>query len=134
MITAGIGKFGSYLKMGSQYKTLAADDDVLNVGLNRAVVLLAEPNKGGRGRGPATPAKPLGEHPEDKKPVTLNKGRFGPYVKWGKVMATVTKGYDPESLTLDQAVEILTAKAAKGPSGKKAPAEKKPRKTAAKKK
>lgn len=125
MITAGIGRFGPYIKMGPQYKSLAEGDDVLSVGLNRAVVLLAEPSKGRFGK-PQAAGKPLGEHPEDKKPVTLNSGRFGPYVKWGKVMATVTKSYDPENLTLAQAVEILAAKIAKGPSskGKKADKEK----------
>jgi DNA topoisomerase-1 len=127
MITAGLGRFGPYLKIGPRYKSLPPDDDVLNVGLNRAVVLLAEPSKGGFGRA-ATPGKALGEHPDDGKSVTLNSGRFGPYVKWGKVMATVTKSYDPENLTLKDAVEILAAKIAKGPStgkfgkGKKAPA------------
>ncbi len=136
MITAGVGRFGPYLKMGSQYKTLAEGDDVLNVGLNRAVVLLAEPSKGRFGHGGAPAGKALGEHPDDKKPVTLNKGRFGPYVKWGKVMATVTKDYDPENLTLAQAIEILAAKIAKGPSkgfkGKKAVKEKAPAKKPAK--
>lgn len=110
MITAGIGRFGPYLKMGSQYKSLPPDDDVLNVGLNRAVVLLAEPSKGRFG---ASAGKALGEHPEDKRPVTLNKGRFGPYIKWGKLMATVTKDYDPENLSLNDAIEILAAKAEK---------------------
>ncbi|MFA5041270.1 MAG: type I DNA topoisomerase [Bdellovibrionales bacterium] len=123
LITAGIGRFGPYIKMGSQYKSLAEGDDVLNVGLNRAVVLLAEPSKGRFGQ-PKQAGKVLGEHPDDKKPVTLNSGRFGPYVKWGKVMATVTKSYDPENLTLTQALEIIAAKIAKGPSkgfkGKKA--------------
>ncbi len=118
MITANIGRFGPYIKMGPTYKSLAADDDVLNIGLNRAVVLLAEPSKGRFGRAAAEPAKALGEHPDDKKPVTLNKGRFGPYVKWGKVMATVTKSYDPETLDLAQALEIIAAKIAKGPSTK----------------
>lgn len=119
MIQAGVGRFGPYIKMGTQYKSLAADDDVLSVGLNRAVVLLAEPSKGGRfGGAPREPAKVLGEHPDDSKPITLNKGRFGPYVKWGKVMATVTKSYDPENLTLKDAVEIIATKLAKGPSTK----------------
>jgi DNA topoisomerase-1 len=105
--------------MGKRYKSLTDTDDVLTVGMNRAVALLAEPD---RGRGGASAGKALGDHPEDGKPVTLNNGRFGPYVKWGKVMATVTKAYDPDALTLDQAVEILAAKIAKGPSvkGKKA--------------
>lgn len=114
MIYAGLGRFGPYLKMGPQYKTLTPDDDVLNVGLNRAVVLIAEPNKSNRPQ--REPGKALGEHPDDGKPVSLNKGRFGPYVKWGKVMATVTKSYDPDTLTLTEAVEILAAKIAKGPS------------------
>ena len=123
MITAGLGRFGPYLKMGAQYKSLAADDDVLSVGLNRAVVLMAEPSKGGFNRAPREPAKVVGEHPDDQKPITLNKGRFGPYLKWGKVMATVTKSYDPENLKLDEAVEILAAKIAKG-GGKPAKAAK----------
>jgi DNA topoisomerase-1 len=115
MITANLGRFGPYLKMGTQSRTLSADDDVLHIGLNRAVVVLAEPAKGGFGnRAPREPAKQMGAHPDDGKPITLNKGRFGPYVKWGKIMATVTKSYDPENLTLAEAVEILAAKAAKG--------------------
>ncbi|MDP9127506.1 MAG: type I DNA topoisomerase [Pseudomonadota bacterium] len=116
MIYAGVGRFGPYLKMGSQYKTLPPDDDVLNVGLNRAVVLIAEPSKGNRPQ--REPGKALGAHPADGKAVSLNKGRFGPYVRWGKLMATVTKSYDADTLTLADAVEILAAKAAKGP-GKK---------------
>jgi DNA topoisomerase-1 len=116
MIYAGLGRFGPYLKIGPRYKTLPPDDDVLAVGLNRAVVLLAEPSKGRFGGG--TPGKLLGEHPDDGKAVTLNQGRYGPYVKWGKLMATVTKSYDAENLALKDAVEILAAKAAKGPSGK----------------
>ena len=118
MVQAGLGRFGPYIKWGSLYKSLAADDDVLNIGLNRAVVLLAEPSKGRFGA-PKVPGKALGNHPEDGKPVTLNTGRFGPYVKWGKVMATVTKSYDAENLTLQDAQEIITAKLAKGGSGGK---------------
>lgn len=116
LIQAGIGRFGSYLKMGPRYKNLAETDDVLTIGMNRAVALLAEPDKGRRAGGSG---KALGEHPEDGKAVSLNAGRFGPYVKWNKVMATVTKDYDAETLTLAQAIEILAAKIAKGPSVKK---------------
>ncbi|MDD3288923.1 MAG: topoisomerase C-terminal repeat-containing protein, partial [Alphaproteobacteria bacterium] len=114
MITAGIGRFGSYIKMGPRYKNITDADDILSIGMNRAVALLAEPDKENRRGGQA--GKALGNHPEDGKAVSLNSGRFGPYVKWGKVMATVTKSYDPESLTLEQAMEILAAKIAKGPS------------------
>ncbi|MDD3183038.1 MAG: topoisomerase C-terminal repeat-containing protein, partial [Alphaproteobacteria bacterium] len=127
MISAGLGRFGPYIKMGTRYKSLEDSDDLLTVGINRAVSLLAEPDKGRRAAGGAA-AKTLGEHPGDGKPVTLNSGRFGPYVKWAKVMATVTKGYDPESLTLDQALEIIEAKIAKGPSTKGKAAKAKPAK------
>jgi DNA topoisomerase I len=114
MILAGVGRFGPYLKLGARYKTLPADDDVLVVGLNRAVVLLAEPSKGSRfGGAPTTPAKILGNHPEDGKPITQHTGRYGPYVKHGKIMATITKSYEPENLTLSQAVEIIAAKLVK---------------------
>jgi DNA topoisomerase-1 len=118
LITANIGRFGPYLKMGAKSKNLTEGDELLTIGLNRAVVLLAEAQPGRRGGGGGA-GKALGNHPEDGKPVTLNAGRFGPYVKWGKVMATVTKSYDPENLTLEQAQEIIAAKIAKGPSAPK---------------
>ena len=120
MISAGIGRFGPYLKLGSTYKSLAADDDVLSIGLNRAVVLLAEAKKG-----PAqVPGRVVGDHPRDGKPVSLNNGRFGPYVKHGKVMASLPKAMaaNADELTLQQAVELLDAKIAK--DGGKVPAAK----------
>jgi DNA topoisomerase-1 len=120
MISAGIGRFGPYLKLGSTYKSLAADDDVLSIGLNRAVVLLAEAKKG-----PAqVPGRVVGDHPRDGKPVSLNNGRFGPYVKHGKVMASLPKAMaaNADELTLQQAVELLDAKMAK--DGGKVPAAK----------
>jgi DNA topoisomerase I len=120
MISAGIGRFGPYLKLGSTYKSLAADDDVLSIGLNRAVVLLAEAKKG-----PAqVPGRVVGDHPRDGKPVSLNNGRFGPYVKHGKVMASLPKAMaaNADELTLQQAVELLDAKIAK--DGGKIPAAK----------
>lgn len=136
MIQAGLGRFGPYIKMGSRYKSLAETDDLLTIGMNRAVALLAEPDKGRRAMAGSTPAKVLGEHPSDGKPVTQKAGRFGPYVQWGKVMATITKAYDPDSLTLDQAIEIIETKLAKGASptrAKKAKAKvEKPKKGASK--
>ena len=125
MITAGIGRFGPYLKIGPRYKNLGPEEDVLTIGLNRAVDLLA--SEGGAGGAGAGLLRAMGEHPADKKPVTLNKGRFGPYVRHGSVMASLSKKQSPEELTLDEAVALLAAKAAAGPSkggrfGKKAPA------------
>ncbi|MEA2781483.1 MAG: topoisomerase [Rhodospirillaceae bacterium] len=123
-ITAGIGRFGPYLKHGSTYKSLAQDDDVLTIGLNRAISLLAEA-KSGRGRG-AAPGKALGEHPADGKPVTLHEGRYGPYVKHGRVNATLPKSLTPDQVTLANALPLIEERAAKsggrpkGASAKKA--------------
>jgi DNA topoisomerase-1 len=109
-ITAGIGRFGPYVKHGSTYKSLAADDDVLTVGINRAVSLLAEAKPG---RGKAAPLKVIGEHPADGKPVELFSGRYGPYVKHGKINATVPKEIEPTELTLARAIELIAERAAK---------------------
>jgi len=114
MITAGIGRFGPYLKVGERYKSLPAGEDVLTIGVNRAVDLLAEDAKqGGGARGLL---RALGDHPADGKPVTLNRGRFGPYVKHGSVMASLPKKMSADSLTLDEAIQLISAKAAAGPA------------------
>ena len=124
-IAAGVGKFGPYLKHGPAYKSLGRDDDVLEIGMNRAVELLAGVKAKAR-----TPARSLGDHPADGKPVQLNSGRFGPYVSHGGINANLPRGRD--EVSLDEAVALLAARAAKaGPAkpAKAAPA----RKTAAKK-
>ncbi len=107
-ITAGIGRFGPYLKHGTTYKSLAADDDVLTIGLNRAVALLAD----GKGRRVA-PGRTIGEHPKDSRPITLHSGRYGPYLRHGKTLASLPKSANAEALTLDEAVAILAAQAVK---------------------
>ena len=114
-IMAGIGRFGPYLQHDGKYKSIPKDDDVLSIGLNRAVDLLAQESKG-RGRG-AAPGKPIGNHPEDSQPVTLHDGRYGHYVKWGKVNATIPKELAPESVTLEQAVGLIADRVAKGGGG-----------------
>ena len=114
MITAGIGRYGPYIRHGDVYVSLKGDDDVLEIGLNRAVVVLAEAPK------KAQP-KNLGSHPDDGKPVTLRSGRYGPYVQHGSLRANLPKGNSADDLTLEAAVEILTAKAAKGGKGSKKP-------------
>lgn len=106
-ILAGLGRFGPYIQHGGAYVSLKGEDDVLTIGLNRAVALIADaPRK--------TPAKTVGNHPKDSKPITLKSGRFGPYVQHGALMATLPKGVDAETVTLEKAVEILAAKAARG--------------------
>ena len=118
IIEAGIGRFGPYLKHDGVYATLK-DDDPTTIGINRAVVLLAEAaEKKGRGGG----GKEIGKHPDDDAPITLHAGRYGPYVKHGKAMASVPKDVDAESVSVAQAVEWIAAKAAKG--GTKATAKK----------
>ena len=111
-ISAGIGKFGPYLKLGDIYKSLPKGDDVLEIGMNRAVELLA-----GATAKPRAPSKELGAHPADGKPVTQGSGRFGPYVSHNKLYANLPKGQT--EVTLDEAVVLLNAKAEK--SGKKVP-------------
>ena len=123
-ISAGIGRFGPYLKHGSVYKSLTPDDDVLTIGINRAVDLLA-----GAAKKASAPAKTLGDHPKTGKPITMGSGRFGPYVKHGSVYASIPKGTEPDSVTLEQALELIEAKVAKDAAKKgKAPKEAEPAK------
>jgi DNA topoisomerase I len=135
MIQAGIGRFGPYLKFGDKYQSLGIDDNVLEIGLNRAVVVIAE-GKEKKGRGGGAAAKSLGEHPDDGKAVTVRDGRFGPYVQHGSIRATLPRDKDKDAVTLDEAVELIAAKAAKTGTTKKAAPKKKAtakKKTAAKK-
>ena len=122
-ITAGVGRYGPYLKHGTTYQNLPADEDVLTVGINRAVELLATAKPG---RAAAEPLRALGAHPQTGEPVGIFKGRFGPYIKHRREHASVPKSADAETLGLEEAVAILAAKAAtkgKGSkAGKKAPA------------
>ena len=125
-ITAGIGRFGPYIKHGSSFTSLGGDDDVLTIGLNRAVMLLAE-GKGGARRGPQL-LRELGPHPEGGM-VGLYRGRYGPYVSHGGVIASLPRGADPDSFALERAVELLSVQRAKGkgkararPARKAAPA------------
>jgi len=111
IILAGIGRFGAYIKRGPTFKSLAADDDVLTIGLNRAVVLLAEP-AAERRRGPQL-LRELGAHPEGGI-VALYKGRYGPYLSHDGVIASLPRTADPETFSLEQAVPLLAAQRAKG--------------------
>jgi DNA topoisomerase-1 len=110
-ITAGIGRFGAYLKHGAAFTSLGADDDVLTIGLNRAVTLLAEPKSGQR-RGPQL-LRELGPHPQGGT-VGLYRGRYGPYVSHDGVIASLPRGAEPDTFALDAAVPLLAAQKAKG--------------------
>jgi len=113
MITAAVGRFGPYIKRGGTYVSLKGDDDVLTIGLNRAAILMENAPK-------KDPPKEIGLHPKGKKLITLRKGRWGPYVQVGRTMATLPKGTEEDSVTLEMAIELLDAK-----TGKKAAAKKK---------
>lgn len=131
MIKAGMGRFGPYLLHDSKYSSLPADDNLLEIGLNRAVVVIAEAaEKKGRG-GRAASGTEIGKHPEDQEAVMLHSGRYGPYVKHGDLLASLPKDTDPGTFTLEQAVQLLAEKGK--PSGRKKKAAAKTTKTTAKK-
>ncbi|MCP3972128.1 MAG: type I DNA topoisomerase [Rhodobacteraceae bacterium] len=121
MITANFGRFGPYLHHKAPaeekgvYANLKDPADVLEIGMNRAVELLAEKRANpGRGRSAPTKAlKQLGEHPESGGPVNVMDGRYGPYVKWDKVNATLPKGTEPGDVTMEMAVALIAEKASK---------------------
>jgi DNA topoisomerase-1 len=124
-ILAGVGRFGPYVKHGKVYASLEEGDDVLTVGLNRAMHLIADkianPKKGRRFG--ADPGKTLGEHPDKGGPIVVKNGRFGPYVSHNGVNATLTGDKTPETVTLDEAIVLLEARAAamgNSPKGRRA--------------
>jgi DNA topoisomerase-1 len=116
-ISAGIGRFGPYLKLGAAFVSLSADDDVLNLGLNRAVTVLAEAKGSGR-RGPQL-IRELGAHP-DGGTVGLYRGRYGPYVSHDGLYASLPKAANADSFTLAEAVPLLAVQKAKGKTPRRA--------------
>lgn len=130
MISAGLGRYGPFVLHDGTYANLEGIEDVLSIGINRAVTVLAEKmaNPGGRGRTAAVALKELGEHP-DGGAMTVRDGRFGPYVNWGKVNATLPKGKDPQTVSVEEALVLIAERAAKDGGGK-AKAKKAPAKAA----
>ncbi|MFC2966579.1 type I DNA topoisomerase [Acidimangrovimonas pyrenivorans] len=125
-VEAGIGRYGPYVKHNRTYANLPEVDEVFTIGMNRAVELIAEKASRGRGRAAAEPIKELGEHP-DGGVIQVMPGRYGPYVKWEKVNATLPKDIEPEAVTYEEAVTLVNEKAAKG-GKRKAAAKKTPAK------
>ena len=133
MVWANIGRYGPYLKhaestsnRGGTNANLENIEEVFTVGMNRAVQLLAEKiaSRGSRGAS-ATALHELGEHPTEGGPVSVMKGKYGPYIKWEKINATIPKDLEPENVTMDMAIQLIA---------EKTPAKKKKRKTVKKKK
>ncbi len=118
-VTAGLGRFGPYLEHDRAYTRLTSAEEAMEIGLNRAVELIAQAKsaaKGGR-RGPQ-PLRALGNHPRDQAPVQVFQGRYGPYVSHGGVHATLPPSVTPETVDLDTALSLLAARAAKAAEGK----------------
>jgi DNA topoisomerase I len=115
MVEAGIGRFGPYVKHGSVYANIPEVEEVFTIGMNRAVEVLAQKAQRGAGRAAsAGPLRSLGAHPAGGE-VQVMPGKYGPYVKWDKVNATLPKGVEPEAITLEEALVLITEKA--GTSG-----------------
>ena len=142
MVWANIGRYGPYIKhaestsdRGGTNANLEGIDEVWTVGMNRAVQLLAEKvaSRGGRGKA-AKPIREMGDHPDMGGAVNVMEGKYGPYVKWEKVNATIPKEIEPADLTMERAVELIEEKLAKSPAKRKAATKKAPAKKAAAKK
>ena len=131
-ITAQNGRYGPYLKKGTDSRTIASEDLLLTITLEEALAIYAQPKRG-RGATAAAPLKELGEDPTSGKPIVVKDGRFGPYVTDGTTNRTLPKDASIESITHEQAVELLAEKRAKTPA-KKTPAKKAPAKKPAAKK
>ncbi|MDE2476609.1 MAG: type I DNA topoisomerase [Alphaproteobacteria bacterium] len=124
-ITAGIGRFGPYIAHDGTYASLDSAEEVFTVGINRAVTLLAERKaRGPRARRGGQALKELGAHPQSGVAIKVMKGRYGPYVSDGKLNATIPRDQAPESVTMEEAVALLAARAEK--TGKKPARAKKP--------
>ncbi|MEF2072407.1 type I DNA topoisomerase [Consotaella aegiceratis] len=117
-ITAGLGRYGPFLQHDGTYANLESIDDVFTVGLNRAVSLIAEKKERGGGRAKPAAIATLGEHPDFGGEITVRSGRFGPYVNVGKINATLPRGKEPASVTLEEAIALLNERAEKTGKGK----------------
>ncbi|MBW4581843.1 MAG: type I DNA topoisomerase [Tildeniella nuda ZEHNDER 1965/U140] len=122
-IQASLGRFGPYVVLDQgkgvkEYRSIKAGDDVLTITLDRALEMLAEPKAGRGKRGAAKPLRELGAHPEDSEPVNIYDGPYGPYIKHGKVNASLPEGETVEAIAMTTAVEALNAKAGTKKTGR----------------
>ncbi|MBT5059578.1 MAG: type I DNA topoisomerase [Gemmatimonadetes bacterium] len=140
VITAQDGRYGPYIKMGTESRSLPDHDKLATVTIEEAVELLKQPSSRGRSRSGGTTLAELGNHPTSELPISVKSGRYGNYVTDGEVNATIPKEKEPEDITLDQAVELIAIREqkmrdqGKDPRAKKTPKKKAAKKKAAKKK
>lgn len=137
-ITAQNGRYGPYLKRGTDSRSLASEDQIFGITLDEALKIYAEPKRRGRQGAATPPLRELGTDPASGKPMVIKDGRFGPYVTDGETNASLRKGDDVLSITDERASELLADRRARGPvkkaAGKKAPVKKVPAKKAPAKK
>lgn len=131
-ITVQNGRYGPYLKKGTDSRTIASEDLIFAITLDEALTIYAQPKQRGR-RAAAPPMRDLGIDPSTSKPVVIKEGRFGPYITDGETNATVPSSADPMTLSVDRAFDLLAAKRAAGPTPKKTTAKKATAKKAARK-
>ncbi len=117
-ITAQNGRYGAYVKKGTDSRSLESEEQLFTITLEDALALLAQPKQRGRGT-PKPPLRELGPDPVSSKPVVLKEGRFGPYVTDGETNASLRRGDDPETVTIERAAELLADRRSKGPAPKK---------------
>ena len=117
-VIVNIGRFGPYIGHDGKFKSIPRSDNIFEIELARAVELLSQARDGN------TVLRTLGDHPDDKASVEICSGRYGPYARHGKINATLPKGLSPDDITLEEALELIAAKVAKGPAPKKAGAKK----------
>ncbi|WP_421742345.1 type I DNA topoisomerase [Cellulomonas sp.] len=129
-ITAQNGRYGPYLKKGTDSRTLASEEALFTTTLEEALAIYAQPKRG-RGATSAPPLRELGDDPTSEKPITVKEGRFGAYVTDGVTNRTLPRDLTPESITREQAIELLVEKRASAPAKKKAPAKRAPAKSKA---
>ncbi len=116
-ITAQNGRYGPYLKKGTDSRSLQSEDQLFTVTLEEALAIYAQPKQ--RGRAATAPLKELGDDPVSGKPMVVKDGRFGPYVTDGETNATLRKDDEPESITPERGAELLAEKRARGPVTRK---------------
>ena len=119
-VTAHNGKFGPYVKKGSDSRSLGSEEELFTITLEQAKELFAQPKQRGRGRAAAAPPlRELGEDPNSKRPIVVKEGRFGPYVTDGETNASLRKGDTVEDITVQRAAELLAERRARGPAPKR---------------
>ena len=130
-ITLNNGRYGPYVKCDKKSATLETPEDIFTIGINKAVTMIAEAKPGRRS---SNEIKTIGEHPEDKKPIKIMKGSYGPYVKYKTINATIPDDKDPESITMEEALDLIEKRleydaSKKGKTLKKKPLKKEKKKS-----